>query len=221
LGIASGGNSSQACHFNADLSESEDLKLGSAVSSDEKIKASPMSFDDARGTAARGKAKENVPIMSKLKLNLAGVLTDKGLAVKPPNTIPLSARNAEPCKERMTLTNVTPATARNTVVSSIMNKLGFQNAPLAGGIASARNTMVSSFQSSLNNFGFEGGSELQNFSHSNTKGDNFKKRMSIMNNDHLSQREQLDIKDQLRNVKEVIDPSKDGAVFEIKNQAAY
>lgn len=118
----------------------------------------------------------------------------------------------------MSLAGVAPATTRNTVVSSIMNKLGLQNKnsnPLAGGIASARHTMGSSFQSSLNNFGFEGGSELQNFGQPSAKGADFKKRMSFMNNDHLSQREKLDLKEQLRNVKEVIDPSRDvSKIFE-------
>jgi len=41
--------------------------------------------------------------------------------------------------------------------------------------------------------------------------------MSILNNDGLSQREKQDLRDQFKMVKEVFDPSKNGAIFDIKN----
>ena len=40
-------------------------------------------------------------------------------------------------------------------------------------------------------------------------------KLRSLNNDNLSIREKADLKTQLKNVKEVLDPTKEGAVFEI------
>lgn len=57
-------------------------------------------------------------------------------------------------------------------------------------------------------------------SFNNTRG-TFRKRMSVLNNDGLSMREKQDLRELLKNVKEVADPSRSGAVFEVKNSALY
>lgn len=57
-------------------------------------------------------------------------------------------------------------------------------------------------------------------SFNNTRG-TFRKKMSVLNNDGLSMREKQDLRDQLQNVKEVVDPNRSGAIFDIKDHAKY
>lgn len=90
--------------------------------------------------------------------------------------------------------------------------------------ASDDNTLAASMPASLfssqRNCALEGGNAdvggMTSFN--NTRG-TFRKKMSVLNNDDLSMREKQDLRDQLQNVKEVVDPNRSGAVFDIKDQA--
>jgi len=84
--------------------------------------------------------------------------------------------------------------------------------------ASARGGIFASARGSL---ALEGGSsDLGGMtSFNNTRA--LRKRMSVLNNDGLSMREKQDLRDALKNVKEVVDPTKSGAIFETKNSAQY
>jgi hypothetical protein len=65
------------------------------------------------------------------------------------------------------------------------------------------------------NRGFEGGIDSGISALKNA----LQNKMRTMNNEHLTERERQDLKRGLGNVKEVIDPSRGGAVFELSKVA--
>lgn len=86
-----------------------------------------------------------------------------------------------------------------------------------------QNTSDGSRASPRQGMALEGGSSefLGGMTSFNNARGTFRKRMNALNNDGLSVREKQDLRDQLKNVKEVIDPNRSGAIFEIKNSAHY